>query len=146
MCGLCTAPAARSRAIRHGRVNFGALSPLPVQADLRGQTPKFATIPLHSRPYYSANGLGVATASVAVFAPIDRAHAGTLAWRYGLEIPGSQRAAVKNIWHNAQAKRILLALLPIIAVKVLSLAWSRRPPSFSSTRLWSPRVNLTAFE
>jgi hypothetical protein len=22
----------------------------------------------------------------------------------------------------------------------------RRPPSFSSTRLWSPRVNLTAFE
>ena len=34
---------------------------------------------------------------------------------------------VQSIWHNAQAKRILLALLVIIAVKVFSLAWSVAP-------------------
>ena len=34
---------------------------------------------------------------------------------------------VQSIWHNAQAKRILLALLAIIAVKVISLAWSVAP-------------------
>lgn len=34
---------------------------------------------------------------------------------------------VQSIWHNAQAKRILLALLAIIAVKVISLALSVAP-------------------
>ena len=34
---------------------------------------------------------------------------------------------VQSIWHNSQAKRILLALLAIIAVKVISLAWSVEP-------------------
>ena len=39
-----------------------------------------------------------------------------------------------------------LAQLQTIFQSIFNELSARRPPSFSSTRLWSPGVNLTAFE
>ena len=82
-------------------------------------------------------------ASVGDVLPAEQAPSATSRWQH-LTFPG--KTANQFAYLQVDGRRAMGVRSGSAVSMLRKIVSIRRPPSFSSTRLWSPRVNLTAFE